>query len=60
MVQIGLVNPANPLASLIGDATKSPLAWISPTGNMPFDAAGPFPAGRDAILAWVAACAQNN
>jgi hypothetical protein len=60
MVQIGLVNPTNPIASLIGDATKSPVAWVNPTGPMPFDAAGPFPPGRDAILAWVAACAQNN
>jgi hypothetical protein len=60
MVQIGLINPKNPLASMIGDPTQSPLSWVNPTGNMPFDATGPFPAGRDAILAWVAACAENN
>ena len=60
MVQVGLINPANPQASMIGNPTQSPLSWINPTGNMPFDATGPFPAGRDAILAWVAACAPNN
>ena len=29
-------------------------------GNMPFDAPGANPAGRDAIRLWVAAGAQNN
>jgi hypothetical protein len=60
MVQVGLINVKNPTASLIGDASQSPLSWISPTGDMPFDITGPFPDGRDAILAWVAACAQND
>ena len=60
MVEVGLVNPTDPAASLIGNTTQSPLSWINPTGNMPFDAPGPFPAGRDAILAWVAACARND
>ncbi|HEX3594220.1 MAG TPA: hypothetical protein VHU80_03935 [Polyangiaceae bacterium] len=60
MTHVGLINPDDPLGSLIGDRTESPLSWINPTGNMPFDATGTFPEGRDAILAWVAACAQND
>lgn len=55
-----LVDPANPAASLIGDPKNSPLSWINPNGPMPFDSPGPFPEGRDAILAWLAAGAQNN
>ena len=61
MVNVGLVNPARPQASTIADPRLSPLTWINPTGgNMPYDAMGPNPAGRDAIVAWVAAGAQNN
>jgi hypothetical protein len=60
MVEIGLIDPSNPKASLIGNPTQSTLSWVNPTGSMPFDATGPFPEGRDAVLAWVAACAQNN
>lgn len=61
MVNVGLVNPAKPQASMIADPTLSPLTWIDPTGgNMPYDAMGKNPAGRDAIRAWVAAGAQNN
>lgn len=60
MVQVGLIEPANPAMSMIGSRTQSPLSWVNPTGNMPFDATGPFPAGREAILAWVAACAPND
>jgi hypothetical protein len=56
----GLINPSNPTASLIADPASSPLSWINPNGPMPFDTPGPFPEGRDAIKAWVAACAQNN
>ena len=56
----GLIDTRNPTASLIGDPRNSPLSWINPNGPMPFDTPGPFPEGRDAILAWVAACAQNN
>jgi hypothetical protein len=59
-VSAGLINPANPTASLIGDPKNSPLAWINLNGNMPFDNANPLPAGRDAILAWVAAGAKND
>lgn len=60
MVQVGLINPEKPQASLIGSPSQSPLSWLNATGNMPFDATGPFPAGRDAILAWVAGCAPND
>jgi len=60
MVQVGLIDTARPAASMIGSASQSPLSWVNPTGDMPFDATGSFPAGRDAILAWVAACAQDN
>jgi len=60
MVQIGLISPSNPLASRIGDPKSSPLNWVNPGGPMPFDDPTPFPEGRDAILAWVAACAKNN
>ena len=61
MVSVGLVNPADPVHSLIGDEQSSPLSWINPAGgNMPFDHTGAFPEGRNAILAWVAACAVND
>ena len=60
MVQIGLIDPADPAHSMIGDPERSPLAWVNPAGNMPFDAVGPYPPGRDAILAWVANCAPND
>jgi len=60
MVGVGLIDEVNPTQSLIANPTQSPLSWISPSGNMPFDKTGPFPAGRDAIVAWVAACAQDN
>jgi hypothetical protein len=60
MVAVGLVDPEHPLASLIANPTQSALSWINPTGNMPFDAVAPLPDGRDAILAWVAACAPND
>lgn len=60
MVGIRLIDPANPLASRIGDPQTSQLSWINVNGFMPLDDIAPFPEGRDAILAWVAACAQNN
>lgn len=61
MVNVGLINPAKPQASMIIDPTLSPLTWIDPAGgNMPLDAPGANAAGRDAIRAWVAAGAQNN
>jgi len=60
MVSIQLIDPVHGDRSMIGDPELSPLSWINPTGNMPFDATMAFPTGRDAILAWVGACAQNN
>jgi len=60
MVNIDLISPAAPQQSRIGDPQNSPLSWINLNGNMPQDAVMPFPEGRDAIRAWVAACAQNN
>jgi hypothetical protein len=60
MLSVDLINPGNPKTSVIGDPKNSPLRWINPNGPMPQDAAMAFPEGRDAILAWVAACAQNN
>jgi hypothetical protein len=60
MVGVGLIDPGSPTRSRIADPRTSPLSWINPSGGMPQDAAAPLPAGRDAILAWVAACAPNN
>ena len=60
MVSIELINPANPKLSMIGDPKNSSITWINPNGAMPQDAIKPFPEGRDAILAWVAAGAPNN
>src|SRR5262245_3039837 len=52
--QAGLIDTTAPQKSLIGDLKLSPLSWVSPNGPMPIDTPGPFPEGRDAILAWVA------
>lgn len=60
MLGIELIAPLAPKASRIADPKNSPLSWINPNGAMPNDNPMPFPEGRDAILAWVAACAQNN
>lgn len=61
MVGFQLIDTANPLASRLASSTASPLIWISPNnGFMPADALTPFPEGRDAILAWIGACAPNN
>ena len=62
MIGDALINAADPIASRLGDPKTSPLTWINTngTGFMPQDALGPNPAGRDAILAWLRACAMNN
>lgn len=61
MVTMGnLVDTAHPQASRIADPANSPLSWINPNGAMPADSPGSFPEGRDAILSWIAAGAQNN
>ena len=60
MQKVGLIDPANPSASLIIDPQNSPLAWFNPSGPMPFDNPVPNPAGAAAIEAWVAAGALDN
>lgn len=61
MVDVGLVDPARPLHSALVDARRSPLVWINPAGgNMPLDAQLANVAGREALLAWVAAGARKN
>jgi hypothetical protein len=60
MVTVGLVDPAHPQQSPITDPMVSPLSWFNSVGDMPFDSPGPFPVGRDAILAWIAAGAHDN
>jgi len=61
MLDVGLLDPARPSRSALVDARRSPLVWINPAGgNMPLDAQLPNAAGRDALLAWVAAGAQND
>jgi hypothetical protein len=61
MVTEGLINKTNPIASKLGDPKNSPLKWVNQDfGFMPQDAVMPFPEGRDAIIAWIGACAQNN
>jgi hypothetical protein len=58
--EAGLINTAVPRLSLIANPVFSPLSWINPNGPMPYDKPGPFPEGRDAILAWIAAGAPND
>jgi len=60
MVRAGLINVAEPARSLIADPQRSPLLWVNQSGDMPFDSSTPLPAARDAILAWVTACAPND
>ena len=61
MVAEKLIDKTNPLKSKIADPKNSPLKWVNPDfGFMPQDAIMEFPEGRDAIIAWVGACAQNN
>jgi hypothetical protein len=61
MVDIGLIDTADPTHSDIADAKHSPLTWVNPAGgNMPLDAQGDNEAAREAIEAWVAAGAPND
>jgi hypothetical protein len=60
MVGATLISRTDPTHSLIADPENSPLSWVNPIGPMPFDAPGPFPEARQAILAWVAAGAPND
>jgi hypothetical protein len=61
MVDVGLIDIAEPTRSEIADSKRSPLTWINPAGgNMPLDAQGDNEAAREAIKAWVAAGAAND
>lgn len=60
MVAQGLITPADPTASPIGSRTMSPLVWVNPNGPMPFDNRVSNRTAGDAVMAWVAAGAQNN
>jgi hypothetical protein len=61
MLEVGLIDPADPTHSEIADAKRSPLTWINPAGgNMPLDAQGENDEARAAIEAWVAAGAPKD
>ena len=61
MLTVGLIEAAQPSHSAIVDVHRSPLVWINPAGgNMPLDAQQANAAGREAIIAWVAAGALND
>jgi hypothetical protein len=61
MVDVGLIDLAEPAQSEIADSKRSPLTWINPAGgNMPLDAQDNNQAARAAIEAWVAAGAKND
>jgi hypothetical protein len=61
MLDVGLIDPADPTHSEIADPKRSPLTWINPAGgNMPLDAQGENATARAAIDAWVAAGARND
>lgn len=56
MVEVGLIDPAEPSQSSLIDEHRSPLTWINPNGgNMPLDAQLTNDSGAAAIQAWVAA-----
>ena len=58
LVQAGLIDPANPAASKLGDENESPLVWFG--GGMPLDNSDLNPEGAAAVKAWIAAGAKNN
>jgi hypothetical protein len=60
MLKAGLIDAKNPKASGLADPNASPLAWVNGSGDMPLGAVRPWPEARDAIVAWVAACAPND
>ena len=61
MLDVGLIDQAQPARSALVDVHRSPLVWINPAGgDMPLDAQRANAAGREALIAWVAAGAQNN
>ena len=57
LVTAGLVDPANPKASVLADPSTSPLAWFG--GTMPGGRPATNPKAVAEITAWVAAGAKN-
>lgn len=60
MLRAGLIDVDDPTRSVLADPRRSPLVWLNPAGDMPFDGSAPDPEARDAILAWVSACAPKD
>jgi hypothetical protein len=61
MLDVGLIDAADPTHSEIADRAHSPLTWLNPAGgNMPLDAQAENLEGRAAIEAWIAAGARND
>lgn len=66
MLGRGLIDPANPPASMLASRDLSPIVWVNPSGPMPFDGTRPFLPGSSAaiacgeIVAWANAGALNN
>lgn len=58
LVAAGLVSPASPSSSRLGDPLQSPLAWFG--GPMPKDNAVANPAAAQAVTAWLTAGAHND
>jgi hypothetical protein len=60
MVRKGLVDPANPTRSILGDKNTTPLAWFGTGGPMPKDKAVKNSAAAKAVRAWVLAGAPSD
>ena len=61
MVDVGLIDAAQPARSALVDPHRSPLTWINPAGGtMPLDAQGENDQAAAALRAWVAAGARND
>jgi hypothetical protein len=58
LVGAGLVDTKNPLASVLGDPKRSPLAWFG-EGLEPFDDPSPNAEAAQAITRWLEAGAKN-
>lgn len=60
MIEVGLIDPAQPARSAIADPHRSPLTWVNPRGGtMPLDAQGENDAAKLAIEAFIAAGAPR-
>jgi hypothetical protein len=61
MVDVGLIDTAQPVRSALVDPHRSPLTWINPAGGtMPLDAQGESDQAAAALRAWVAAGARKD